>query len=146
MHRLALEVVVFSFKMLLLLALYSIRMTSHSYNGRILILEIFSWVLAAAVMGPLVHHVWKMYFGDYRHLHHRDMVLTLLTGYYLAFLFFSNYLVDYGWVKLVRFLIMEVYAINLCFITKEETICWRKSRSDTANVETIELKREFFDQ
>jgi len=71
--------------------------------------EFIQYNLIVIVLIPLVHHLWKLYFLKSKTILHRNMLFISHTVYYLLVLFFSGYLVSYGWKKISFYFIVQVY-------------------------------------
>jgi hypothetical protein len=80
-------------------------------------IEFFQSILIVLVLVPLVHHLWKLYFLKSKTILHRNMLFIYHTVYYLMLLFFSGYLVNYGWKKISFYFIVQIYGCELCYLT-----------------------------
>jgi hypothetical protein len=83
--------------------------------------EWIQYFLIVSIMVPIVQYLWRMYFFRSKVVLHRNMLFIVLTIYYFAILFFSGYIVDYGWKKISFYLIVQTYGTALCFLTAPET-------------------------
>ena len=84
-------------------------------------IEFFQYILMGIVLLPLFHHLWKLYFIRSKTILHRNMLFIALTVYFLLVLFFSGYLVNYGWKKISAYLIVQIYGCELCYLTSPYT-------------------------
>ena len=80
---------------------------------------LLQYTLILLTLIPLAKYLWKIYFFSYKRVLHRDILLIVLTVYYFIVLFFSGYIVDYGWKKIVYYLIIQIYGVNLCYLTNK---------------------------
>jgi hypothetical protein len=106
-----------SLKLLASLGLYvaSVVRSLHLMNQTIV--EWIQYFLIGSIMVPIVQYLWRMYFFKSKVVLHRSMLFIVLTIYYFAILFFSGYIVDYGWKKISFYLIVQTYGAALCFLT-----------------------------
>jgi hypothetical protein len=106
-------------KMVGIVALYisSIVSMLHLMNQTFILLLQYTLILLTLI--PLAKYLWKIYFFSYKRVLHRDILLIVLTVYYFIVLFFSGYIVDYGWKKIVYYLIIQIYGVNLCYLTNK---------------------------
>jgi hypothetical protein len=86
------------------------------------LVEWVQYLLIVAIMIPILKYLWRMYFLRSMVVLHRNMLFVVLTIYYFAILFFSGYLVDYGWKKISFYLIVQVYGVSLCFLTAPKAL------------------------
>jgi len=80
-------------------------------------IELIQYILMGLVLLPLVHYLWKLFVFKINSILHRNMLFISLTVYYVLFLFFSGYIVNYGWKKISFYLIVQTYGIELCYLT-----------------------------
>lgn len=71
----------------------------------------------ALVLFPLAQYLWRLFFFKINTILHRNVLFIALTVYYVLFLFFSGYIVSYGWKKISFYLIVQTYGIELCYLT-----------------------------
>jgi hypothetical protein len=81
------------------------------------LVEWIQYLLIVGIMVPIVQYLWRMYFIRSKVVLHRNMLFVVLTIYYFAILFFSGYIVDYGWKKISFYLIVQTYGVALCYLT-----------------------------
>ena len=115
------NVIVITIKILAFLGLWvaSIMRQLHLVNQTKI--ELIQTILMVLVLLPLFHHLWKLYFFKIKTVLHRNVLFIALTIYYLLFLFLSGYLVHYGWKKISFYIIVQVYGIELCYLTNSST-------------------------
>jgi hypothetical protein len=80
-------------------------------------IEVLQAILMILVLLPLAQHLWKLFFVRSKTIVHRSMLFISLTCYYLTFLFLTGYLVPYGWKKIIFYLIIQTYGVELCYLT-----------------------------
>lgn len=71
----------------------------------------------ALVLFSLAQYLWRLFFFKINTILHRNVLFIALTVYYVLFLFFSGYIVSYGWKKISFYLIVQTYGIELCYLT-----------------------------
>jgi hypothetical protein len=123
-HRLSnpsIDLVVRILKLLASIGLYiaSIIRSLHLINQTFV--ETLQYLLIVAIMIPIVKYLWRMYFVRSKIVLHRNMLFVVLTIYYFCLLFFSGYIVDYGWKKISFYLIVQSYGVALCYLTTPKT-------------------------
>lgn len=111
------DLAVKAIKLLASLGLYvaSIVRSLHLMNQTLV--EWIQYLLIVGIMIPIVQYLWRMYFVRSKVVLHRNMVFVVLTIYYFTLLFFSGYIVDYGWKKISIYLIVQTYGVSLCYLT-----------------------------
>lgn len=84
-------------------------------------IEVLQIILMILVLLPLAQHLWKLFFVRSKTILHRSMLFISLTCYYLTFLFLTGYIVPYGWKKIIFYLIVQTYGVELCYLTSPAT-------------------------
>lgn len=104
-------------KLLCSLGLYvaSVVRSLHLMNQTFV--ETVQYLLIVVVLVPIVQYLWRIYFVRSKVVLHRNMLFVVLTIYYFSLLFFSGYIVEYGWKKISFYLIVQAYGISLCYLT-----------------------------
>jgi len=105
-------------KALGLLTLYIAGILRQMHLVNQIYIEFLLYSLIIMLMVPLLKYIWDLYFFKEKTIQHRSLLFIILTIYYLLFLFFSGYLVDYGWKKISFYLIIMAYGISLCYLTR----------------------------
>lgn len=115
--NLRLDLALRALKLLCSLGLYvaSVVRSLHLVNQAFV--EGLQYLLIVAVLVPLAQYLWRMYFVRSKVVLHRNMLFVVLTLYYFCLLFFSGYVVEYGWKKISFYLIVQAYGISLCYLT-----------------------------
>lgn len=111
------EVVLIAGKIVIFLGLLVINVMRQMHLVNQTRIEVIEIILVALVMLPLVKHLWKLFFIKSRTILHRSMLFISLTCYYLTFLFLTGYIVPYGWKKIIFYLIVQTYGVELCYLT-----------------------------
>lgn len=101
-----------------LLALYVAGIFRQMHLVNQIYIEFLLYSLIILLMVPLLKYIWNIYFFKEKTINHRSLLFIILTIYYLLFLFFSGYLVDYGWKKISFYLIIMAYGVSLCYLTR----------------------------
>ena len=52
----------------------------------------------------------------YKQQLYRDILNVTITVWYMIFAFVSGWAIRLGWNDLIHFLIVEIFAINLCYL------------------------------
>lgn len=104
-------------KLLMSLGLYVACVVRSLHLMNQTVVEWVQYLLIVAVMVPILQYLWRMYFVRSKVVLHRNMLFVVLTIYYFALLFFSGYIVDYGWKKISFYLIVQTYGVALCYLT-----------------------------
>jgi len=105
-------------KLILTIALYFMNILRQTYYGnKSTLLEIIHYTIFCIVAIPIFEYLWRIYFIKSRTILHRNLMFISLTIYYGLLLFFSSYLVQYGWRKISMYLIIQFYGIKLCYLT-----------------------------
>lgn len=94
--------------------------------------ETVQYLLIVVVLVPIVQYLWRIYFVRSKVVLHRNMLLVVLTIYYFSLLFFSGYIVEYGWKKISFYLIVQAYGISLCYLTTPKDYQQLASQPPTA--------------
>ncbi len=84
--------------------------------------ELIQYVLIILVLTPLINYLWRIYFFKSKTILHRNLIFILLALYYFLLLFFSGYIVDYGWKKIAYYLIILAYGVNMCYLTNPKIL------------------------
>jgi hypothetical protein len=91
--------------------LYSLHVINET------IIEFVQYFIIILMIIPIFKYLWNIYFMKSQLLLHRNLLFIILALYYFVLLFFSGYLVDFGWKKIVFFLIVQAYGVSLCYLT-----------------------------
>jgi hypothetical protein len=111
------DIAVRAAKLLATIALYAASILRQLHLVNQTLIELAQYVLIIVVLVPMVQYLWKVYFFRSKTILHRDVLFILLALYYFLLLFFSGYIVDYGWKKISFYLIILAYGLNLCYLT-----------------------------
>jgi hypothetical protein len=105
-------------KLILTIALYFVNIIRQTYHGgQSTLIEIIQYLLFCLVAIPIFQYLWRIYFFKSKTILHRNLLFISLTVYYGLLLFFTGYLVSYGWKKISMYLIIQFYGIKLCYLT-----------------------------
>ncbi len=63
-------------------------------------------------------YVWDM-IVYYKQQLYRDIVTVTITLWYMLIGFVSNYAIMLGWEELIKFVIVQIFAINLCYLVNK---------------------------
>ncbi len=91
--------------------LYSLHVINET------IIEFIQYFIIILMIIPIFKYLWNIYFMKSQLLLHRNLLFIILAVYYFVLLFFSGYLVDFGWKKIVFFIIVQAYGVSLCYLT-----------------------------
>jgi hypothetical protein len=91
--------------------LYSLHIINET------IIYVVQYLIIIAMIIPIFKYLWRIYFMKSQLLLHRNLLFIILALYYFVLLFFSGYLIDFGWKKIVFFLIVQSYGVSLCYLT-----------------------------
>jgi len=91
--------------------LYSLHVVNET------IIDFVQYIIIILMIVPIFKYLWSIYFMKSQLLLHRNLLFIILALYYFILLFFSGYLVDFGWKKIVFFLIVQSYGVSLCYLT-----------------------------
>ena len=118
LHNQRLDLFVRTLKLILTIALYLVDIVRQTYQGyQSTSIEIAQYLLFCIVAIPIFQYLWRIYFFKSRTILHRNLLFISLTVYYGLLLFFTGYLVSYGWKKISMYLIIQFYGIKLCYLT-----------------------------
>ena len=104
-------------KLLASLGLYAASVVRSLHLVNETFVDWLQYLLILGIMIPIIQYLWRMYFVRSNVVLHRNMLFVVVTIYYFAILFFSGYIVDYGWKKISFYLIVQTYGVSLCFLT-----------------------------
>lgn len=68
-----------------------------------------------AILGT---YVWDM-IVYYKQQLYRDIVTVTITLWYMLIGFVSNWAIMLGWEELIKFVIVQIFAINLCYLVNK---------------------------
>ncbi len=104
-------------KISIAIVLYIITVISsqHVVNKfSILFIQIIFFI---AALTPVFIYLWDTFFIFYKTQLHRNVIFISLTGLYFLFSFCSGYVMDYGWKKIIYYVIIQAYGVNLAYLT-----------------------------
>ncbi len=115
-HNQILNTIYLFSKLSVVFALYIITIISYQHETNKSITASLQWLSIAIIVIPIFNYLWNSFFVSYRLLHHRNVLFVLLTFYYFLLIFFSGYIVAYGWEKIVRYVLILIYGANLAVL------------------------------
>lgn len=103
-------------KLIGVVALYAASIVRQLHLVNQTAVELVQYLLIGAVLVPILKYLWRMYFFRSKTVLHRDALLIILAMYYFILLFFSGYVVEYGWKKISFYLIVQAFGVSLCYL------------------------------
>lgn len=102
--------------LVLLLFVVNVLRLEHTYEDfQVYSLETTLLICVFAILGT---YVWDM-IVYYKQQLYRDIVTVTITLWYMLIGFVSNWAIILGWEELIKFVIVQIFAINLCYLVNK---------------------------